>query len=253
MPQKLPFWDGDDEGPYTAARPGPYVGPLYAPNLWDTATIKGVRVPGIVTVSVGRSRHLDVKQMPGAAPWITPIGYEPVKFSMSVRIWTPGQWDVLQDIMLFLQSLFTKSLASSTAGETAAIAALNPIIGAAAAAAAAAATQTRSIQNDSLDVFDVYHPKLAALGIRSAMCTKNGPLSDGQDRTLSLEFLQQFAKKGKVYTPKAAEQNVNGNFNAKTLSDKQVNAANGNVVNYTQTQGPQRAPSQSGVTLTPTQ
>ncbi len=213
MPSIVPFWDDQ----YNVDNPGPYGSVLYVDNDWDTATIGGNRIPGIVTVSVAVARHLDVKTLPGASPIVTPLGYEPTHFTMTVKIWNPIQWQTLQPIMWRLLPILNRG----------------------------PATKGTSAQN----TFDLYHPKLASLSIASALCLKVGDLSGGQDKTLALEFLANRHGKSAVFTVEASQ--VNAQF-TNDAAPQTVQSLSGKTTTYNTAQGPQPPPSQSGVTLTPT-
>ncbi len=210
-----PFWDDQ----YNAFNPGPYRGSTYAPNAWDTGKIKGVQLPGLVSVNASRSRHLDIKQLPGSSPIVTAVGYEPLRFTMSIRIWTPAQWDVLQQIMAFLQTVKLPGLPKG-----------------------APAPQS---------VFDVYHPALSALSVSSAMCLSLGPITGGQDKTLTIGMLEK--RKGTTpVAPAGPSASVAAPYDAAALASQSVSAANGKTTTFTPAQGPVVPPSQGGVTLTPT-
>ncbi len=239
MPRQLAeFWNSN----FTARDPGP-LGPLagttgkgsapfgfngtYQNNPWDTATIKGTRVPGLVTVTVKRARHLWTIQAPGAAPSPIKAGYEPLKFTMKVKIWTPDQWVKLQPIMWELLPIWIKRDLSDK--EQKALA---------------------KSGEDPNAAFDVYHPLLMAFNVSSCICEDMAMDGEGEVRTLTVQMLEYRRGKSAVATVKKSE--VADNFNAAALRNKETVAANGNVVKNHSTQGPQQKPSQAGVTLKPT-
>ncbi len=190
-----PFWDDR----YTAADPGPYQGELYAPNAWDTGIIAGVQLPGIVSVSAALSRHFDVISAPGTQPQLRIYGYEALRFNVSIKVWTPAQWNLLQVVL-------------------------------------------STIQPDSATAFDIYTPWCATMGIKSAICSKKGPLSGEQVKTLSLELIRWRRGKSAVATTNKSRQRAD-EYNYSGPATSQVSAANGTVTTMTPTQGPQVAPS----------
>lgn len=212
-----PFWDDA----YTVANPGPYLGALYAANAWDTAKVNGAQVPGLVTCSVARSRHLWVRSVPGIAPSVTAVGYEALHFTMSVKIWTPAQWQKMQAIMSFLQPL---TLTKTKRGNLALI-------------------------PDKAVAFDVFHPNLAAQSVTSAICLKLGPLTGDQVKTLSIEFLEYTSRSQSVQTP-TASQPIESQYDPNVPAPS-VAAQSGAVTPVNSTHGPQQKPSQAP-TLTPT-
>ncbi len=219
-----PFWDNR----FDEANPGPYgsledggqpaefgFNGLYAKNKWDSAFIKSVRVPGIVTVDGRRTRHLYTIQKPGISPIVSAIGFEPFEFTMTVKIWTPAHWAKLQEIMAFLMPRWLSS------GKNAPLP----------------------------TAFDVYHPYLAALSVHSCICKSIGPLTGDQVKTMAIVLMEYV--KGKSAVSKITASVVDKQYKADGLANQQVKAANGKVTPVTPTQGPQQKPSQS-VSLRPT-
>lgn len=222
MPQEVPFWDSA----YDVANPGPYVGPTYMVNVWDSGTIAGTVIPGIVSVTIAPARHLDIVTKPGIAPYVNVLGYEPTRFSMQIKIWTPAQWQKLQPIMWRLMPDL-------------------PGYG--------KPPQVRNAKGKLSSVsttFDIFHAKLVNMGVSSATCLKMGDLAGDQVKTLSLEFLAN--RKGKSAILTIEEAGVAAPYNATTLSNQANNPSNGPAGVFTPTQGPQQTPSSSGITLRPT-
>jgi hypothetical protein len=236
MPQLQPFWDDN----YNVANPGPYYAPgeengepFCAPNSWDTALLAGIQAPGIVSVTPARAQDIDIKKAIGAPPVLTLVGYTPLRFAMSILIWTPAQWVRLQQIMWALQPVYQKPPASNT---------IAGIVN-----AALPATKTRSANA----AFDVYHPLLAAHSIAQAVCLRLGPMTGGREKTLAIELLEKRNNKNAVHTIDFSSQVV-PSFNQQTLASQNVQGTNGQQTTFTPTQGPQVPPSQGEVTLTPT-
>lgn len=237
MPDFVPFWDGDGQGPYTVDRPGPYGGyngktAQYGYNGtyqtgWDTAKIKGLQLPGIVTVSPTRARHLWTIQAPGIAPIPIRAGYEPLKFQMTIKVWTPGQWLALQPIMWAMEPVWIKAADGTTQ----------------------AAKDAAKAKEQANAAFDVYHPILATFSVSSCICEVLGPFTGDGPKTLALTFLEY--RRGKSSVATTDQSIVNEKFNAEGLANQQVKAQNGKVTTVTPTQGPQPPPSQN-VSLRPT-
>lgn len=218
MPQLQPFWDAD----YSVTDPGPYVGPVYSSNPWDTAYVRGMQIPGIVTLNVVRERAIYAIAAPGIVPSNIKIGYNQIRFGMTVKLWTPQQWESFQPIIWALQPIFAK---------------------------AQKLTEAQKKSRKAADsAFDVQYPTLAALSVHSCICEKLGPLSpEGQVRTFTMAFLEY--RTGNTPVATIDTSIVDAPFNEQQLAASQVRAANGKVTPYTQTHGPQQKPSTSGVTL----
>jgi hypothetical protein len=75
-------------------------GPDYATNPWDTCTLNGMKVPGIVTVTVTPREKIDVQKPNGAdGGAFIRRGHEPAKVEINVKIWTPNQWKLWQVVL----------------------------------------------------------------------------------------------------------------------------------------------------------
>lgn len=238
MPQLVPFWNSDvsldDPGALggiselgAAAPPETGFNGLYQKNPWDAATIRGIRVPGLVSVTAKRARHLWTIQAPGAAPTPIKAGYEPMKFTMKVTIWTPAQWKELQPIMWNLLPVWVKR--DLTEKERKSLAKSN---------------------EDPNAAFDVSHPLLTAFSVSSCICEDMAMDGEGEIRKLTIQMLEYRRNKSAVATVNQSE--VHDKFNAEKQANAETAAANGKVVKNHSTQGPQQKPSQAGVTLTPT-
>jgi hypothetical protein len=85
----LPFWDKNEAG---------YEGPDYALQPWDTIYLNDEQWPGIVTAECRPVMKLDLKKKNGTdgGPLIE-RGYEHGKVLITVKIWTPAQWTILQE------------------------------------------------------------------------------------------------------------------------------------------------------------
>lgn len=82
-----PFWGG-----------GSPEGPTFSPDPWDIVFIGGDPLPGICEVKGIAQLEVDKKKAKGSnGVTLTVTGYQPGPFEVSVRVWTPAQWDFLQD------------------------------------------------------------------------------------------------------------------------------------------------------------
>lgn len=137
-----PFWSQNLEG---------FEGPLYAPDPWDTCSLGGLRLPGIIEVSALPTQAADIQQpndRDGAA--IVMRGYLPGPVDIKITIWTPRQWEVYQQVLAKLWKKPGKIAPTK----------LPP--GKAAALARAGATEAEEA------ALDIIHPALnGALGIKS--------------------------------------------------------------------------------------
>lgn len=87
-----PFWDSDGSATF---------GDTYAINPWDTATLGGVKVPGIVRVQAAPARKCDKGDGTGTDGGRLRLqGRPPTDVAVTVKLWTPDQlaaWDQLLD------------------------------------------------------------------------------------------------------------------------------------------------------------
>lgn len=84
----LPFWDKNEAG---------YEGPDYALQPWDTIYLNGEQWPGVITAECRPVLRIDLKKKNGSdgGPLIE-RGFEHAKVIITVKFWTRGQWDILQ-------------------------------------------------------------------------------------------------------------------------------------------------------------
>jgi hypothetical protein len=229
-----PFWDIN----FSVADPGPYYAPgetdengdgenghnFYPDNPFDTMTLAGERVPGVVTVNPVRKRYIWTYQAPGAAPHLNPAGFEVMRFQVQTKIWTPRMWLSLQRLVRVLMPLKIGTIGDGITDKQ------------------AAANDTKAL--------DVVHPSLALLGVKSVICTSLGPLSGEQVKTFTFE-LMEYTKVSSPPRQINASRSVVPAFNKNQLTNGQVVAQSGRVPRINSTQGPQPAPS-SAPTLTVT-
>lgn len=87
----LSFWADDGVG---------YDGPLYSSSPWDYVMLGNDKLPGICRVR-GAPEYMVDRQKPngGDAAAIILRGYNPKDIEIEVTIWTPQQWEKLQDVI----------------------------------------------------------------------------------------------------------------------------------------------------------
>jgi hypothetical protein len=101
----IPFWDpgaidADGKAPgITSVLPSstaPFPDEL---SPWDVITLNGVRAPGSARLEGGKhipyDRKAAIGQLVGAASLFV---FDPVSFSLILTLWTPQQWDELQQM-----------------------------------------------------------------------------------------------------------------------------------------------------------
>jgi hypothetical protein len=87
---EIPFWDPN---PNTAE------GPTYALDVWDTAFVGGVQLPGVCSVKGTPTLAFDKKKAGGVdGATITINGYLPGAVDLECLIWTAAQWAVMEEI-----------------------------------------------------------------------------------------------------------------------------------------------------------
>jgi hypothetical protein len=93
MQAPLPFWD-----PVIDAG---YEGPDYADDRpWKLATLNGIKVPGETDVKCVPKVKIDIPKATnrdgGTAIY---RGHQPAKVDLTIRIWTPSQWILFQQLL----------------------------------------------------------------------------------------------------------------------------------------------------------
>jgi hypothetical protein len=87
----IPFWDTATDG---------YEGPVYAKNPWDLVILNGFRSPGVATVKCIPQVKIDLpKEVARDGGPATEKGHVPAKVDIQIKIWTPDQWDAMQNLM----------------------------------------------------------------------------------------------------------------------------------------------------------
>lgn len=218
---RIPFWDYHFDVDY----PGPYYAPgetdaegngsrgyeWIPDNPWDTMQVADLRIPGLVMVNAARKRYLYIYQVQGAPPSISLAGYDALRFTVQARIWTPRMWESMQRLAGFLMPKVVPVRANRVAVE-------------------------------DNQAFDVNHPALAFIGIKSAVCIGLGPISGDQMKTVSFEFLE-YRRGRQAVAQVQKSRDVAAAFNANQQANKQVIAESGKVPRVRSTQGPQPKPS----------
>lgn len=84
-------------------------------NPWDVCTLGPNRLPGLVKIRPRRSRKLDKKKPPGSHfATVTNQGYNPGELEIVLLLWTPDQWNALQDMMPSLEPPATQGTGTPT-------------------------------------------------------------------------------------------------------------------------------------------
>jgi hypothetical protein len=77
-----------------------FEGELYASNPWDTVTLGGKQLPGLCEVRGLPRLQLDRQKVNGQdGATLIERGYLPGPIEIKVTIWTPEQWEVMQDVI----------------------------------------------------------------------------------------------------------------------------------------------------------
>lgn len=94
----VPFWDPVTRGYEGADYPGT--------SAWDQLKLAGVQVPGVCSVLIVPKKKVEVKKVHGVdgGPTIE-RGHEAAKVTISVRLWTPSQWRLWQDLLQLIWRL----------------------------------------------------------------------------------------------------------------------------------------------------
>lgn len=75
-----------------------YTGADYDTNPWNVVAFDNIRLPGFWDVKGLAKCNVKNKKAPGSKgnkPTI--LGYQPIEFDLVGTIWTPNQWDIMQD------------------------------------------------------------------------------------------------------------------------------------------------------------
>lgn len=69
-------------------------------DSWDTLHLGGVEFPGVAKVDVDLEEEIDVKKPKGGnGASLTRQGDMPAKLAITLRVWEPGQFGLLQDLL----------------------------------------------------------------------------------------------------------------------------------------------------------
>jgi hypothetical protein len=94
----IPFWDAPADTLFPANAKFP---------AWDVVKLAGQILPGLCAVTGGRLKRYDVKKSKGQNfATLTKQGFDPMRFKIVERIWTPQQLYALGLIMPLLEPLF---------------------------------------------------------------------------------------------------------------------------------------------------
>lgn len=142
-----------------------YQNPIKNPQGWDTVSISGVNTPGLAKLSEPvRAYEWDVKVGKGAFGSTTTFtGRVPARFTMELTLWREEHFADLEDLYSRLKYDPTKI-------------AFNPATG----------------YFSGITAFDIYHPSLVAVNIKSVVVEKIGaPVHQGKGvYTASFSFIE---------------------------------------------------------------
>jgi len=132
-----------------------FTGRDYDGNPWNVFSFDDIRLPGVSDVKGLPKCKVKSKKAPGSkGNRPTLLGYEPIEFDITCTIWTPSQWDLMQEM---IDALWNQPLS-------------NPrYIG-----------RTKNIDPAQF-THAVDHPKLQAFNIRYAVITQWGLPHDGKE------------------------------------------------------------------------
>jgi len=164
---------------------------IESPQQWDTVTLQGVDLPGIAKVTGKLGRKIDVNSPPGAdGATLRDKGYDPARISVTLRMWTPEQFNSWEQTNLSLVAIRQQS------------------------------------QRTALEIV---HPALNNLGVRRVYLETIGVLHEGGTRGVyetELTFIQFLPP---TQRPTAAVQAQNNNSslgNQRSAFDSPTSAAN---------------------------
>lgn len=94
----VPFWDLGTDG---------YDGPDYSEQPWDIIAFvvdqRLLRSPGIATVKCVPREKIDIQKPNGGdVGTIITRGHEPARVDIAIRVWTPTQWQLMQELIAAL-------------------------------------------------------------------------------------------------------------------------------------------------------
>lgn len=199
------FWDPGLPVPAGAVNPNGYEGALFATNRWETVIIGGNQLPGLCEVDAKPKKRHDKRGAAGEDGTSTTMhGYEGAEVTVSVRIWTPQQWTEFKRVRALFWPAFGKGNSPS---------------------------------------FDIDHPDLANLGIKSVKVVEVGTGRPGKAKgekvfpIKCVEFTKR--KKGKVVTQTDQASLVKERRPPPTFPTPALRG-----VNYNPSNAPQGLPSQ---------
>lgn len=153
-------------------------GRLYANNPWDTATLGGYQLPGLVKVRATPEVQVDRQKVHGSNKTALVLnGYLPGSIDVEVKVWTPEQWDVLSEAIDNLWRKRERKLAEVETGGT------RPKTKAEAAAQenAVAASQTAKAGAATQASVSLLWPGLNAYGVKAVIIAGVSLPEDGPE------------------------------------------------------------------------
>lgn len=151
-----------------------YTGEVHSSNPWDCLVIGALKTPGYCEIA-GTFLLASQKSKPSGAHGarVTVTGKDPQEIDVTIYMWTPDQWDYWQ------------AMASNVCGS----------------------------DKQTADAFDVYHPALASLGIKSAIILSRSTPNQGRvagERSVRLRLVE--------YSPPPAAKNGKAKSATKTIT-----------------------------------
>lgn len=201
-----PFWDFPFAGNGPDAQP-PFGGANTSPA--DLFKINGIYLPGPAIVKAKRRAKTQKKKQPGVnGETATHLGYDAAEIRVTFRMWTQQQWDAWQALIPVLQPKPGKDVVTTTttptnfsnpAGQALLVGAVN--IG---DANLVAPQTTTTVQKAGPQPLTVYHPFLAAYGIKQLWCEEIGiPEATGQPQVFAVQIVfREFLRTGGAVSTK---------------------------------------------------
>lgn len=166
-----PFW-----APYKDENGAPlgYEGPLYSDNPWEYVVIGDMKTPGLAKVRAAPAFSVDIQKASGRdASNVILRGYRPGEVEIEVMVWTPDQWERLQEIIqtVWRKPNKTGKLDLPKTGKGASDAAKRE-------EAAAIRAGAKSVQQAALTIS---HPAVSPFGISHVTVVGFVPIEDGPE------------------------------------------------------------------------
>lgn len=190
-----------------------YTGATYATNVNDTMFIGGMQTPGICDVVPDKGRAVDKSRKAAGADGskITLHGIQNGEVTISIKVWTPDQWEALKALWLVI---FPGTQKVTTTKKTTTQVPVEQFQSTTSGAASSTqfknvTTITKKTQNAQPTPWTCIHPFLALHKITSLMfLSANGPVPNARGLMVFTIKAVEFAKPNGLNvtsTPKAVE------------------------------------------------